>query len=92
MTAYKVDKRSRLLNNNSDSYEFTSANKLFTAKELQVRKCLLDLFGEELETMVRSPFIRSRNVDSDIHTGFVKYYILPSRTILLTLQTATFVP
>lgn len=43
-----------MLNNNSDSYEFTSANKLFTAKELQVRQCLLELFGEELETLVRT--------------------------------------
>ncbi|KAM3966466.1 serine protease inhibitor 6 [Aphomia sociella] len=51
MTAYKVDKRSRLTNNNSDSYEFTSANKLFLAKDLEVRQCLLDLFGEELEKL-----------------------------------------
>lgn len=52
MTAYKVDKRSRAANNNSDSYEFTSANKLFTDASLQVRQCMLDLFGEELETLV----------------------------------------
>lgn len=54
MTAYRVDRRSRLVNNNSESYEFTSANKLFAAKELQVRQCMPDLFGEELETLVRS--------------------------------------
>lgn len=52
MTAYKVDRRSRTTNNNSDSYEFTNANKLFTDKGLQVRQCMLDLFGEELETLV----------------------------------------
>ncbi|KAH9634006.1 hypothetical protein HF086_001208 [Spodoptera exigua] len=51
MTAYKVDKRSRAANNNSDSYEFTNANKLFTDVSLQVRQCMLDLFGEELETL-----------------------------------------
>lgn len=58
MTAYKVDKRSRLSNNNSDSYEFNSANKLFVDNALQVRQCLLDLFGEELQTLVRIYFIR----------------------------------
>lgn len=51
MTAYKVDKRSRMTNNNSDSYEFTNANKLFVANELQVRQCMFDLFGEEIEAL-----------------------------------------
>ncbi|KAJ0181166.1 hypothetical protein K1T71_003251 [Dendrolimus kikuchii] len=51
MTAYKVDKRSRLTNNNSDSYEFNNANKMFIDNELQVRECLFDLFGEELEKL-----------------------------------------
>ncbi|KAG6453699.1 serine protease inhibitor 88Ea-like [Manduca sexta] len=51
MTAYKVDKRSRMTNNNSDSYEFTTANKLFVANELQVRQCMFDLFGEEIEAL-----------------------------------------
>ncbi|CAB3237223.1 unnamed protein product [Arctia plantaginis] len=51
MTAYKVDKRSRSVNNNSDSYEFTSANKLFVDEGLQVRQCLQNLFLEELETL-----------------------------------------
>ncbi|XP_026726055.1 serine protease inhibitor 88Ea-like [Trichoplusia ni] len=51
MTAYKVDQRSRAANNNSDSYEFTSANKLFADTGLQVRQCMLDLFGDELEAL-----------------------------------------
>nr|ATD87113.1 serpin 6 [Antheraea pernyi] len=51
MTAYKVDKRSRTVNNNSDSYEFNSANKLFVANELEVRQCMLNFFGEELESL-----------------------------------------
>lgn len=51
MTAYKVDKRARGINNNSDSYEFTSANKLFAADDLNVRQCMLDLFAEDLETL-----------------------------------------
>lgn len=51
MTAYKVDKNARLTNNNSDSYEFTSANKMFVANELQVRQCMLDLFGEDIEAL-----------------------------------------
>ncbi|XP_026764036.1 serine protease inhibitor 88Ea-like [Galleria mellonella] len=51
MTAYKVDKRSRLTNNNSESYEFVSANKLFLDNQLEARQCLLDLFGEELEKL-----------------------------------------
>lgn len=51
MTAYKVDKRSRLTNNNSDSYVFNSANKMFVDNTLQVRECMLDIFGEELETL-----------------------------------------
>lgn len=52
MTAYKVDKRSRIANNNSDSYEFNSANKLFVANDLEVRQCMLNFFGEELESLV----------------------------------------
>lgn len=51
MTAYKVDKRSRSANNNSDSYEFTSANKLFVDNGLHARQCLQDLFSEELESL-----------------------------------------
>ncbi|KAI8429849.1 hypothetical protein MSG28_000352 [Choristoneura fumiferana] len=51
MTAYKVDKRSRATNNNSASYEFTSANKLFVDDALNVRQCLLDVFGEEFERL-----------------------------------------
>ncbi|XP_049887302.1 serine protease inhibitor 88Ea-like isoform X2 [Pectinophora gossypiella] len=51
MTAYKVDKRSRQTNNNSDSYEFTSANKMYVDKNLAVRQCVLDFFGEELEAL-----------------------------------------
>ncbi|XP_046971578.1 serine protease inhibitor 88Ea-like [Vanessa cardui] len=51
LMAYKVDKRSRAFNNNSDSYEFTNANKMFVDKELQLRQCLLDLLGEELEPL-----------------------------------------
>ncbi|GBP68129.1 Serine protease inhibitor 88Ea [Eumeta japonica] len=51
MTAYKVDRRSRLMNNNSDSYEFNSANKLFADEELQVRQCIRDFFGEEIDTL-----------------------------------------
>ncbi|XP_053601373.1 serine protease inhibitor 88Ea-like [Plodia interpunctella] len=51
MTAYKVDKRSRLVNNNSDSYEFSSANKLFVDDALPVRQCLLDSLAEELQTL-----------------------------------------
>lgn len=53
MTAYKVDKRSRATNNNSASYEFNSANKLFVDEGLNVRQCLLDFFGEEFERLVR---------------------------------------
>ncbi|KAL4709183.1 hypothetical protein ACJJTC_008111 [Scirpophaga incertulas] len=51
MTAYRVDKRSRATNNNSDSYEFTSANKLFVDDQLRVRQCMLQFFGEELEAL-----------------------------------------
>ncbi|XP_028165758.1 serine protease inhibitor 88Ea-like [Ostrinia nubilalis] len=51
MTAYKVDKRSRSANNNSDSYEFTNANKLFVDSELRARQCLLDLFSDEFEAL-----------------------------------------
>nr|XP_026484360.1 serine protease inhibitor 88Ea-like isoform X1 [Vanessa tameamea] len=51
LMAYKVDKRSRAFNNNSDSYEFTNANKMFVDKELHLRQCLLDLLGEELEAL-----------------------------------------
>ncbi|CAG9783036.1 unnamed protein product [Diatraea saccharalis] len=51
MTAYKVDKRSRTANNNSDSYEFTSANKLFVDEELRVRDCMFQLFGEEIQAL-----------------------------------------
>ncbi|XP_063393997.1 serine protease inhibitor 88Ea-like [Cydia fagiglandana] len=51
ITAYKVDRRSRLMNNNSDSYEFTSANKLFVDETLDVRQCLLDIFENELERL-----------------------------------------
>ncbi|KAI5634812.1 serpin (serine protease inhibitor) domain-containing protein [Phthorimaea operculella] len=51
MTAYKVDRRSRATNNNSESYEFNSANKLFVSKELDVRQCVQELFGEELEAL-----------------------------------------
>lgn len=60
MTAYKVDKRSRSVNNNSDSYEFTSANKLFVDEGLQVRQCLQNLFQEELESLVR--YVLSRQI------------------------------
>lgn len=51
ITAYKVDKRSRAVNNNSDSYEFTSANRMFVDKDLHVRQCMLDQLSEELETL-----------------------------------------
>ncbi|CAG5018206.1 unnamed protein product [Parnassius apollo] len=51
ITAYKVDKRSRAVNNNSDSYEFTSANRMFVDKDLNVRQCMLDQLSEELETL-----------------------------------------
>ncbi|XP_068628383.1 serine protease inhibitor 88Ea-like [Battus philenor] len=51
MTAYKVDKRSRVMNNNSDSYEFTSANKMFVDRGLNVRQCLLELLSEELDAL-----------------------------------------
>ncbi|KAJ2946433.1 hypothetical protein O0L34_g12475 [Tuta absoluta] len=51
MTAYKVDRRSRATNNNSESYEFNSANNLFVSKELSVRQCVQELFGEELEAL-----------------------------------------
>lgn len=52
MSAYKVDRLARATNNNSDSYEFTSANKLFTDASLPVRQCVRELFGEELEALV----------------------------------------
>lgn len=51
MTAYKVDKRSRLNNNNSVSYEFNSPNKLFVDNHFEVRQCMLDYFGEEIERL-----------------------------------------
>lgn len=54
MTAYKVDKKSRLNNNNSDSYEFTSPSKLFVEESLQLRQCMIDFFGEEIQSLVRN--------------------------------------
>ncbi|XP_045508326.1 serine protease inhibitor 88Ea-like [Colias croceus] len=51
LTAYKVDKRSRAMNNNSDSYEFTNANRMFVDNGLHVRQCLLDLLSGELEAL-----------------------------------------
>ncbi|XP_072936065.1 serine protease inhibitor 88Ea-like [Epargyreus clarus] len=51
MTAYKVDKRSRLFNNNSDSYEFNNANKIFVEQTLAVRQCFFDLMGEEIDKL-----------------------------------------
>ncbi|CAH2068578.1 unnamed protein product, partial [Iphiclides podalirius] len=51
MTAYKVDKRSRAVNNNSDSYEFTNANKMFVDSDVRVRQCILDLLFGELDTL-----------------------------------------
>lgn len=53
MTAYKVDKTSRAMNNNSDSYEFTSVNKMFVDRGLHVRQCMLDVLGAEIEALVR---------------------------------------
>ncbi|VVC94147.1 unnamed protein product [Leptidea sinapis] len=49
--AYKVDKRSRSSNNNSESYEFTNANRMFVDEGLQVRQCVRGLLSEELETL-----------------------------------------
>ncbi|XP_045455272.1 serine protease inhibitor 88Ea-like [Melitaea cinxia] len=51
LMAYKVDKRSRAYNNNSDSYEFTNANKMYVDNELNLRQCLLDVLGEEIEAL-----------------------------------------
>ncbi|XP_013144656.1 PREDICTED: serpin B3-like [Papilio polytes] len=51
MTAYKVDKTSRAMNNNSDSYEFTSVNKMFVDRGLHVRQCMLDVLGAEIEAL-----------------------------------------
>ncbi|XP_063373689.1 serine protease inhibitor 88Ea-like [Cydia amplana] len=51
ITAYKIDRRSRLTNNNSASYEFNSANKMFVDETLDVRQCLLDIFEDELERL-----------------------------------------
>ncbi|XP_045760897.1 serine protease inhibitor 88Ea-like isoform X1 [Maniola jurtina] len=51
LMAYKVDKRSRAANNNSDSYEFTNANKMFVDSELHVRQCLLDMLSGEVDTL-----------------------------------------
>ncbi|XP_048005524.1 serine protease inhibitor 88Ea-like [Leguminivora glycinivorella] len=51
ISAYKADRRSRATNNNSESYEFNSANKMFVDETLDVRQCLLDVFEEELERL-----------------------------------------
>ncbi|CAK1548575.1 unnamed protein product [Leptosia nina] len=51
LTAYRVDKRSRAMNNNSDSYEFTNANKMFVDSGLDVRQCVRDLLLDELEAL-----------------------------------------
>jgi hypothetical protein len=40
------------MNNNSESYEFTSANKLFVDDELRVRDCIFQFFGEEVQKLV----------------------------------------
>lgn len=37
--------------NFSSSYEFRTANKLWVTKERRVRECMLDLFGEQLESV-----------------------------------------
>ncbi|KOB77737.1 Uncharacterized protein OBRU01_03503 [Operophtera brumata] len=71
MTAYKVDKRSRATNNNSDSYEFTSANKLFTANELRVRQ-------------TTGKILRQRGNTST--TGFPKLLKTTSRTCYLKTE------
>lgn len=52
LMAYKVDKRSRATNNNSDSYEFTNANRMFVDTELRVRQCLLDVLAGEIDALV----------------------------------------
>ncbi|CAH0722540.1 unnamed protein product, partial [Brenthis ino] len=51
LMAYKVDKREREFNNNSDSYEFTNANKMFVDNELHLRQCLLDLLAAEVDVL-----------------------------------------
>ncbi|CAH4030837.1 serine protease inhibitor 88Ea-like [Pieris brassicae] len=51
LTAYRVDKRSRAMNNNSDSYEFTNANRMFVDSGLNVRQCVRDLLLDELQAL-----------------------------------------
>ncbi|XP_023934423.2 serine protease inhibitor 88Ea [Bicyclus anynana] len=51
LMAYKVDKRARAVNNNSDSYEFTNANKMFVDTDLHVRDCLRNMMAGELEAL-----------------------------------------
>ncbi|XP_041974127.1 serine protease inhibitor 88Ea-like [Aricia agestis] len=51
LTAYKVDKRSRAVNRNADSYEFTNANKIFVDTDLNTRQCFADMLNDELEAL-----------------------------------------
>ncbi|XP_037964392.2 serine protease inhibitor 88Ea [Plutella xylostella] len=51
MSAYKSDKWSRANNNNSDSYEFSSANKLFVEDSLDLAPCTKEFFNEEMEPL-----------------------------------------
>lgn len=48
MKTYTLQKRLRAPNNGSSEFELLTANRLFVSDELNVRKCMLQFFQEEI--------------------------------------------
>ncbi|KAF5277687.1 hypothetical protein FQR65_LT03667 [Abscondita terminalis] len=47
-SAYKLDKLATTIRAKNSSYEFTSANRIYVADQINLRDCITYIFGEEL--------------------------------------------
>lgn len=84
-SAYKLDKLATTIRAKNSSYEFTNANRIYVAEQINLRNCITYIFGEELikQDFRTNPEVARSDINNwvEVHTHGMIKDLLPPGTI-----------